>query len=150
MGSAQTFTSIHNCSYSLKCSKFVIFKLERCSLYKNGIEFDQKEKGSIYNKAIWQRTSQFPLKTWLPEQNMALKTWLPEQNVSLKYWYRNRMWLSKMGTRTKTGQTGTHFWETLFVLEPIFERHILFRYQYLRAIFCSGNQVFKAILCSVN
>ena len=38
--------------------------------------------------------------------------------------------------------------EPLFVLVPIFERHILFRYQYLRDTFCSGNQVFKAIFCS--
>ena len=51
---------------------------------------------------------------------------VPEQNVSLKYWYQNKKCLSKMGSGTKTGLTRFLFW-----------------YQYLKATFCSGINIWE-------
>ena len=104
------------------------FQKQFCSLINVRQVINLKAKYLIFKKTFSKIPKvPLPLKTWLPEQNMALKTWLPEQNMSLKYWYQNRMWLSNIGTGTKTGQTsfcsGTHF-----------ESHILFRYQFLRDI----------------
>ena len=35
-----------------------VFELEKCSLHKNGVEFHQKDNGTIYRKAIRQQPSQ--------------------------------------------------------------------------------------------
>ena len=119
-----------------------------CSLINIRYKTNLKAKYFIFKKTFPKIPEvPLPLKSWLPEQNVALKTWLSEQNLSLKYWYRNRMWLSNIGTRTKCVSQKLvpeqKLVQPVFVPEPIFERHLLFRYQYLRVTFCSSTNIWE-------
>ena len=68
-----------------------------------------------------------------------------------KLGYRNRMCLSNIGTGTESGfqilVPEPKLVKPVFVPVLIFKSHFLFRYQYLKARFCSGNQVFKSMFC---
>ena len=66
-----------------------------------------------------------------------------------KYGNGNKMWTSKMGTGTKLGlQILVPEQNPHCVPVPIFEVHILFRYQFLKSTFCSGYHILKAKFCS--